>query len=310
MVSSHHDRTDLSFADHFIELEGDAGSAFGILIQDSGLGSHHQLVFLRIADPYPVVSVLCSPIRIDPVHGCLVGGLQIFRLAGEAYPAERAVAVVEEHRSHDVFHIGRPDESVFIVITVFGDFLDAGVVHGFHEGIAVVEEVGASFGQGFDGLIVAVQGLIHLLAEGFPVIVKHTGSFFEGHAHRAVAAVIYVVAAGLVGQQIDLKVLFHCGFQQIHDVSVVCDGDGFLRCHFFAGQLEDCIDVIHDHIHPSLIVAGLDSGQIHFREDTHGVCNVGCLRLCAAHAAQAGGNEGVSFQVSLFRHAQILSACV
>src|SRR5699024_2842034 len=86
MVSAHHHRSDLAFSYQLVETQGDAGTSLGILIEYPCLSTYYQLVCLGVPDPYPVVPVLRPAVRIYAVHGRLVGGVQIFRLAGEAYP--------------------------------------------------------------------------------------------------------------------------------------------------------------------------------------------------------------------------------
>ncbi len=133
----------------------------------------------------------------------------------------------------------------------------------------------------------SVQGLVYFLDEVIAVFMQFYGSFLEGHADRAVAAVVNIMARSLVGKQINVEILFYCCFEQVYDIAVISDGDGLPGRELFASQLEDCIDIIHDHIHPALVVSGLDSGKIYFRENTDRVGDIGCLWLCAAHAAKS-----------------------
>ena len=136
------------------------------------------------------------------------------------------------------------------------------------------------------------------------VVVEHMGALLEGDAHRAVAAVIGVVAGGLVGKQVDVDVLCQAVLQQIYDVAVVGDGDRLFLLHVLLGPLEYLIQVVADQADPALIVTGLDAAFVHFGEHTHGPGDFRRLGLSAAHAAQAGGDKELTGQVAFGRNAQ------
>ena len=287
MIPTHHDRAAFALPNQLVKGQRDVPAAFRILIKYASLGSDHQLVFLGITDPYPVVSVLRPAVRVDGVHRRLVRRSQILRFSGEADPAEGAVAVIKQHRAHDVFYIGRPDEPVFVVHAVLRHFLNAGIIHSLHEGIAVIKEVAPSLRQGANRLEMPAQGFVHLPAEFLSVAVQELCALLEAHARRAVAAVIHVMAGGLIRQKIDLEILLDRGLQQVHDISMVCDGDSLLRRLLLIGQPENFVNVVHDHVHPSLVVPCLNAGVIHLGEDSHSVGDVCGLRLRTAHSAQS-----------------------
>ena len=310
MVATHHDRTDLALPDQLVERQTDIAPALRILIQNACLRTDDQFVLFRVTNPDPVVSVLSAAVRVDNLHRGLIGRIQILRLAGQADPTERAVAVIEEDRSHDILYIGRPDKSVLIVITVLGDFLHTGVVHGLHEGVAIVKEVRSSFRQRLDRLVMSVQGLINFLDKVVAVFVQLPGSFLEAHTHRAVTAVIDIVAGGLVGKQVDMEIFCHRCFEQINDIAVVSDGDRLLCRELFLCQLENCIDIVHDHIDPALLVSGLYPRKVDFRENTDSIGDVGCLWLCAAHTAETRRYESMTCQIAVLRHAQLFASRV
>ena len=71
MVTSHHDRTDFTFADQFIELEGNIDTADFILIEDTGLGTNDHLVLFSVADPDVVIAILIATVRIDELMAAI-----------------------------------------------------------------------------------------------------------------------------------------------------------------------------------------------------------------------------------------------
>ena len=144
MVASQHDRSYFATANHFIEAERNVHSSHSILIKDARLCSYYQLVLFRIAYPIIIIQILTASIDVDTFHSCMVCLYQVFMFSTQANPSERAITVVKELRSHNVFYIARPDESVFLVYTVAGDFFYSGVVDRFHKGVSIVKEIGAS----------------------------------------------------------------------------------------------------------------------------------------------------------------------
>ena len=198
VVTAQHHRSDLSLPYHLVELQRDVPSSQGILVQDTALGAHYQFVLLRVTDPDVVIPVLAPSVRVDHFHGCMVCGTQVLRLAGQTAPAERAVSVVKQLRSQDILHIGREDESFACVHAVLGDVLCSRIEHGTHEGVSVIEEVGASLHQGLDQVVVFYQGLVHQLAESLFIVCQHLRALLKGQALRAVASVVRHMAACLV----------------------------------------------------------------------------------------------------------------
>ena len=156
MVTTHHYRANLSFSYKLVECKTDIASAFRILIKNTSLCTYYEFVLLRISDPDPVVSVLTASVRVDNFHSSLVCCIKVFRLSGQAYPSEWAISIVKEDWSHDVFNVGRPNESIFVIVSVLGNFLNACVIHSLHEGIAVIEEISSSLCKSFDCVIVSM----------------------------------------------------------------------------------------------------------------------------------------------------------
>jgi len=297
MVAAQHHRSDFAGAHHRVELQGDPSAAGRILVQDAGLGAHHQPVLLGVADPDPVVAVLPAPVRIDGLHGRPVGCGQVFGPSAEAHPAEGSVAVVEQHGSHDVLDVGGEDESLAGIDAVAADLPDAGVVDRPHERIAVVEKVGAPLHQGADELEVAPQAPVHGGAEGGAVLRQHQRPLLEGQPLGAVPAVIRGVAGGLVRQQLDGHPSLHRVFEQVHHVPLVGDGERLAAGHGRLGQAEHLAQVGAHRRHPALLVPRADARRVHLGDDADAAGDLHRLGLGAAHAAESRRNEQMAAQV-------------
>ncbi|WP_287127234.1 hypothetical protein [Desulfobacter sp.] len=81
-----------------------------------------------IPDPHIIVQVIEAAVRINARHGRCIGFIQIFGLAGKAYPAEGAIPVIG-NRPHDIFKIGGIDKSVLGIHTVFRHLGNTGIKH-------------------------------------------------------------------------------------------------------------------------------------------------------------------------------------
>ena len=96
VISSQHNRTNFTLANHFIKLQCNTDSPLFILIQDTRLRPYHELIFLRIANPNPVVFILETAIRVNASHCRFVCFTQILGFAAKTHPAEGAVAKVKQ----------------------------------------------------------------------------------------------------------------------------------------------------------------------------------------------------------------------
>ena len=105
VIATKHYGADFAIAHHFIEFERDFNPAFGILIKNSRLGSHHQCILFGVSDPDVVIAVLCSAVRIDASHSSLVSLCQIFFSAAETNPSEGSVTIIKQHRAHYIFNV-------------------------------------------------------------------------------------------------------------------------------------------------------------------------------------------------------------
>ena len=244
----------------------------------------------------------------DVFRGCPVGLSEILGITGEAAPAEGTVAEIEETGPEDVFHVGREDEAVQVIFTVAADALLSGIVDGFQEAVAVVEEIGAALVEARDHFVMAAEGLVDEFPEGLRILVEHFRAFFVGEALRAVAAVIGHVAGSLVGHQVHVDIFLVQVFEEVDDVAVIGDRAGLafllmrksnvLRLFKARGTVAD----------PALRKARVDAGVVHFGDDGRRSCDHSRLALRAGHAAEAGGNEETSPEVSVVRDAQLQPA--
>lgn len=186
--------------------------------------------------------------------------MQIFRLAAQADPTERAIAVIKELRSHDIFDIARPNEAVLIINAVLGDFRYTGIKDSFHERVAIVKEIDSFAGNAFQCIVMGMEGLINEFTEMLGIFGKHLRTFFKSQALRAVSAVIYVVAAGLVGHKVNMDIMVSDIFKKVDNVPMISVGFAFLFSHCILSQFDDLRNGIRDSRNPALIKTGLDAG--------------------------------------------------
>ena len=52
-----------------------------VLVENTALGSHYQLILLCVPDPDPVILILRPAVRIDDFHSRVVGLYQILVLS-------------------------------------------------------------------------------------------------------------------------------------------------------------------------------------------------------------------------------------
>ena len=123
----------------------------------------------------------------------------------------------------------------------------------------------------------------------------------------AVAAVIWHMAGGLVGEQVNVDVFLQQEFQQVNNVAVVSD-----RTRLFRSAAASCAQFsassrlsVYLSTQPCCIT-GHDTGDINLSDNRSSTGNISSLALCAAHAAQTGGNEQLACEVAFLRNAQNL----
>ena len=291
VVAAQHDGTDLTLTDHLIELKGDPYPTLAVLVEDTCLRTDDESILLRITDPDIIVSILVASGGIDALHGGMVGRSQILRLATQADPAEGTVAKVEEQRTHDVLHIGWPDKALLVIDAILRDLLDTGIEDCLHEGVTVVKEVGSSRYERLDSLEVALQRKVNSALKFLPILLEHFGTLVEVKCYRAVATDIDCVAAGLVGEEVDVDILHYRILQQIDDVAVVGDRSGLLALHALSGHLEGLLLGLRYHLYPALLQALSDTGGIHLGDDGDSTGDICRLGLSSTHTPETGGDE-------------------
>ena len=310
VIASHHHGADLALAHELVEFQRDADAPLRILIEDARLRADDEIVLLRVADPVVIVAILVAPIRINAAHRRLVRLDEIRALAGEADPAERAIAVVKELRPHDVLDIGRQDEAVLVVDAILGKFLDARIVNRLEEGIAVIKEVRAILDAGHDELILMAQALIDQRDELLAILGEHLRALLERQPLRAVAALVGCMAGGLVAHEVDVDVVLDDVFEEIDDVAVIGDRRRRLRCEMFLRGGKDLVEAVVALAAPALVEARLDARHIDLGDDADRVRNLRRLRLRAAHAAHARAHEEMPREIAVLRYAEMHAARV
>ena len=159
VASQHYRAADVAPAYGIVEGQGNLSAAFGIGIEYARLGAYHEFVLTCAAYPVKVVGQLPLDVLgsigqhlLEHVGCQLVAVRKVVGIAGGAYPAEGAEAIVEEHRAHDVLNVRRITEAA-----VGLEHIGSGSARLEEEGVAVVEEVHSFLGQSVDGSHLAAQ---------------------------------------------------------------------------------------------------------------------------------------------------------
>ena len=290
VAAQHHRAGQTTARDGVVEGLGDAHAAFGIGVQDARLGTDDQLVGLGASDPLDVVGHLLADLRRRLGHHRLqdltrdgVRRVEVGGIPAGADPTERAEAIIEAHRPHDVLHVARIAEG----LAVLGHDVGAGPGALQQEGVAVIEEVGAALGVAVDGRGVAAQAFLDVDLELVGVLGHHLLGLLEGEAGRVVAARPGVVQGGLVGAEVDVDAGGVEVFPDVDDVAEVGEADGLLGVHGGADLVGEFGDVLHDVVHPALLVALPGGCGVDFGGDGDHAGDVARLGLGAGHAAEA-----------------------
>ena len=150
----------------------------------------------------------------------------------------------------------------------------------------------------------AVQRFVHKLNEPFPVRMQHFRALLKRKRNGAVAALVCVVAGGLVAQKVNVYVVLYGVFKKVHYVAVIRHGKPLLRFKRGLCPCEHLVKVSAYLIHPALVKPCLYAAVINLRNDGRGAGDLGSLALRAAHAAKAAGYEHMPVQIVRFRNAQ------
>ena len=310
VIAPEHDRADLAAANHLVELQGNTHPPGAVLVENTRLGADHQVVLLRIAYPDIVVAILSPAAGVDTGERGLVSFNQLFRLAAQANPAEGPVTVVEELGSHDIFNVGRPDKTIFLVASIFGNFLNPCIEDRFHERVAVVEKVAAPFNKGLDQLVMFPQAAINQFFELSTILGQKAGALVKGKPLGTVTAVVRGMAGGLIREQLYRHLMVNRILKQVHDIAVVGDGKRLLPGQRFPGQGEGFGKIVRGPADPALIEPGLNTRPVHLGDEAHAAGDLDRFWLGAAHPAKPGGDKKMAPEVSVFGNAELQAAGV
>ncbi len=127
---------------------------------------------------------------------------------------------------------------------------------------------------------------------------------------RAVPPLIGGMTGGLIGKQVDGRVVTDRVFEQVDDVAVKGDRrrPAFLLERF--GHGESLVRIVDDGAHPALVVARLDPGTVDLGDDAHAAGDIHRLALGPAHPAESGGDEQAAGQVFFMRQSKLQPAGV
>ena len=76
-------------------------------------------------------------------------------------------------------------------------------------------------------------------------------------------------------------------FPHIDDVADVGKGDDVVFGHGLAHLGAECIEVVGDHVNPTLLVTFVCCFGIDFSGNRDNACDISCFRLCAAHTTES-----------------------
>ena len=294
VAAQHNGCFELAAADSVVEGQGNIRATFSIGIEDAGLRAHHQVVRSSFANPMQVVFQLSTNVvghmtahLVEHFGSKAVGGGKVVGIARGANPAERAEAIVEEQRTHDVLHIRR----IAIALASLLEHIGSSTTRFQQEGIAIVEEVHATGGQLVDGSHLSAQRCLHGLLEAFGLLGHHAFALFEAVAHGIVAASPRIVQRCLVATQINMDVFLGQSLPEVYDVSYVGHRHHSLLGNSLADGWNQLVEVGMQLVHPALLIALACRLRIDFGRHAHHTGYVASFRLSSRHTAKSGGDE-------------------
>ncbi|OPZ11119.1 MAG: hypothetical protein BWZ06_01778 [Bacteroidetes bacterium ADurb.BinA261] len=259
MVASNHHVTYFSVSNHFVEFQCYFQTAWPVLIKNARLSTHNKPVFFGIANPNPVILILTASVGIDAVHSCTISFDQIFMFPAQTNPSKRSVTIIEELRTHDVFHIRRKDESILVVDSVFRNFFHPTIVNRFHERITVIEKICATRNKFFYDFVMTTQRSIYQFAEMLSVFFQQTRAFFVSDACRTITTGIHFVARRLIAKQLDMDMVAFGIFQQIDNVAVIGNRKRFFAHHGRLCEPKSFFFAFGYPVYPPLRIARLNA---------------------------------------------------
>ena len=264
----------LAILDHLVEgqaeaypvLDPDPADPRRQALEGDALASHVE----------PVVQV-----RIigDQLFHLLVGLVDIFRVAGERHPAERANALAEQRAN-----VGRDEAGE--VEGVFHPLLQRHLA----DVVAVIQGGGTAGLQGQHGFHLTGHGvassLVHFLGRGFlqRAPLGHTPALGQVAVHR-------VVGGGLVGYHVRGDATGHQLGEHVGGVAEQTDGDGAAALFGLFDHGQRLIQAVGLLVHITGTQTKIDAGLVALHRDHREAGHGGRQRLGAAHATQTASED-------------------
>ena len=221
VAAQHHGSRKASVGDGPVESLRDFRAAFAVRIEDTGLRTDDEPIAARFADPVDVVVELARDFGGSRAADLLqhfgreaVGKFEVFGFSRRADPAERSEAVVEEHRSHDVLHVGGITEPAALA-----HHGGSGARSLQQEGVSVIEEVHAAGRQLIDRIDLTAQRLLHAFAETGRLLGHHLVRSLVAHVHRIITARPRIMQRSLIGTQIHRNLFGGEPLPKVHDIA-------------------------------------------------------------------------------------------
>ena len=293
VAPQHHGSRDAALGDGPVERLGDLHAPFAVGIENARLRPDDQPVAPGLANPVNIVVQLPPdvvgsrlPDLLQHFGGQRVGRFEVFGLPRGADPAERPEAVVEEHGSHDVLHVGGIAEA-----SALARHRGPGARGFQQEGIAVVEEIHSPVGQFVDGIDLPPQRLLHTLSKTPRLLGHHLVRRLVAQPHGIVTARPGVVQRGLVRTQVYRNLLRGQPLPEVHDVAHIGHRHGLFRLDSLTDTQDQLIQRFMQLVDPSLLVAFLRRLGVDLGDDRHHARNIARLGLRSRHATETRRDE-------------------
>ena len=214
--------------------------------------------------------------------------MKVFIPAGEAYPAERPVSQIKEIRPQKSFHKGWIDKSIQGIFAVYADLLNPCLIHCRCQAVAVIEEKCAPGTQCFNQLMVLLDCRLNPVYKLLRILRKHPGPLGKCHPLGTISSVESDMAGRLIRHKINMYVMIHRILEQIHDISVVGNGNRFLFLYPFRRQAKGLLTAFRSQADPAQPLSQFDFRFIDFSDNSNPVAHLDCFSLRPAHPAETG----------------------
>ena len=215
----------------------------------------------------------------DQLFHLLVGLVDIFRIAGERHPAERANPLAEQRAN-----VGRDEAGE--VEGVFHPLLQRHLA----DVVAVIQGRRTAALQGQHGLHLTGHGVaggdVHLLGSGFlqRAPLGHAPALRQVAMHR-------VVGRGLVGHHVRGNATGHQLGEHVGGVAEQTDGDGVAALPGLFDHGQRLIQAVGLLVHIAGTQTKIDAGLVALHRDHREAGHGGRQRLGAAHATEPAGQD-------------------